>query len=372
MDRLSALDAEFLHLEDGSVHMAIAGACVFADPPPTLDEVEALVASKMHLIPRYRQRVRTVPVRAGPARLGRRSRLRPRLPRAPHRAPGPRGRRRLLPAHGPAHVPGPRPRPPAVGGLAGGGPGRRAVGPGLQGPPLHGGRHRRRRAADRAARPRPRRPAGRARAVVAVTRAARGGQGPRRLGRAGRRPRRRGPVGARGRSPTPPGPLRSAASTATGTLRFTERLAPTRGLSIEGPIGPHRVWAHSSASLAAVKTVRNGVRGDGQRRRPRRRVRRLPGPAGRAGRRRRHGAGRARSCRCPPVTTTDEGVPDNRVSALFIDLPSTSDDPVDRLEAVRAQMAELKASGIAEAGQTLAVGERPGAPAASSAWSAAR
>ena len=29
MERLSALDAEFLHLEDGAVHMHIAGACVF-------------------------------------------------------------------------------------------------------------------------------------------------------------------------------------------------------------------------------------------------------------------------------------------------------------------------------------------------------
>ena len=65
MDRLSALDAEFLYLEDGSVHMAIAGACVFADPPPTVSEVEALIASKMHLIPRYRQRVRTVPFELG-------------------------------------------------------------------------------------------------------------------------------------------------------------------------------------------------------------------------------------------------------------------------------------------------------------------
>jgi diacylglycerol O-acyltransferase len=65
MDRLSGLDAEFLHLEDGAVHMAIAGACVFADPPPTIGEMEALMASKMHLIPRYRQRVRTVPFELG-------------------------------------------------------------------------------------------------------------------------------------------------------------------------------------------------------------------------------------------------------------------------------------------------------------------
>src|ERR1019366_4862893 len=65
MDRLSALDAGFLHLEDGSVHMAIAGACVFADPPPTVAQVERLIASKLHLIPRYRQRVRTVPFELG-------------------------------------------------------------------------------------------------------------------------------------------------------------------------------------------------------------------------------------------------------------------------------------------------------------------
>ena len=32
MDRLSALDTEFLHLEDGSVHMHIGVACIFARP----------------------------------------------------------------------------------------------------------------------------------------------------------------------------------------------------------------------------------------------------------------------------------------------------------------------------------------------------
>ena len=39
MERLSTLDAEFLHLEDGIAHMHIAGACVFADPPPSFDDV---------------------------------------------------------------------------------------------------------------------------------------------------------------------------------------------------------------------------------------------------------------------------------------------------------------------------------------------
>ena len=65
MERLSALDAEFLDLEDGIVHMHIAGACVFADPPPPLGDFEALIASKLHLIPRYRQRVRSVPFELG-------------------------------------------------------------------------------------------------------------------------------------------------------------------------------------------------------------------------------------------------------------------------------------------------------------------
>ena len=65
MDRLSTLDAEFLHLEDGITHMHIAGVSVFEGPPPDVDEVVALLASKLERIPRYRQRVRTVPLELG-------------------------------------------------------------------------------------------------------------------------------------------------------------------------------------------------------------------------------------------------------------------------------------------------------------------
>ena len=50
MERLNALDAEFLHLEDRYVHMHIAGACVFDNPPPTVDDITALITSKLHLI----------------------------------------------------------------------------------------------------------------------------------------------------------------------------------------------------------------------------------------------------------------------------------------------------------------------------------
>ncbi len=65
MDRLTSIDAEFLYLEDGISHMHIAGACVFGDPKPTLEEIERLVASKLPTIPRYRQRIHPVPFGLG-------------------------------------------------------------------------------------------------------------------------------------------------------------------------------------------------------------------------------------------------------------------------------------------------------------------
>jgi len=65
MDRLSALDAEFLHIEDELSPMHIAGVCVFAGPAPTLDELTRAVEAKLHEMPRYRQVVRTVPLELG-------------------------------------------------------------------------------------------------------------------------------------------------------------------------------------------------------------------------------------------------------------------------------------------------------------------
>ena len=65
MERMSTLDAEFLHLEDGIGHMHIGTVCVFADPPPSFDEIAGMIAAKLHLIPRYRQRVRSVPLELG-------------------------------------------------------------------------------------------------------------------------------------------------------------------------------------------------------------------------------------------------------------------------------------------------------------------
>ena len=61
MDHMSPLDSMFLHVEDGITHMHIGSCAVFEGPAPDYDDVVSLVASKLPLIPRYRQKVRFVP-----------------------------------------------------------------------------------------------------------------------------------------------------------------------------------------------------------------------------------------------------------------------------------------------------------------------
>ncbi|HQZ32776.1 MAG TPA: wax ester/triacylglycerol synthase family O-acyltransferase [Ilumatobacteraceae bacterium] len=58
---MSALDALFLHAEDGTTHMHIGSCAVFTGKPPTMDELTALIASKLPLVHRFRQKVRLVP-----------------------------------------------------------------------------------------------------------------------------------------------------------------------------------------------------------------------------------------------------------------------------------------------------------------------
>jgi diacylglycerol O-acyltransferase len=62
MDRMSPMDASFLHIEDGVNHMHIASVGVFEGPPPPYDDFVAMVAGKLPLVPRYRQKVRFVPL----------------------------------------------------------------------------------------------------------------------------------------------------------------------------------------------------------------------------------------------------------------------------------------------------------------------
>ena len=64
-DRLSAQDASFLHLEDASAHMHVASVMVFDGEPPPYDEFVAGIESRLHLVPRYRQRLASVPLGQG-------------------------------------------------------------------------------------------------------------------------------------------------------------------------------------------------------------------------------------------------------------------------------------------------------------------
>ncbi len=64
-DRLSPQDASFLHLEDDVSHMHIASVSIFEGPPPPFEDVVAMVDAKLDLVPRYRQRVKTVPLELG-------------------------------------------------------------------------------------------------------------------------------------------------------------------------------------------------------------------------------------------------------------------------------------------------------------------
>jgi diacylglycerol O-acyltransferase / wax synthase len=65
-DRLTGLDSSFLHLEhDAATHMHVASCMVFDGPPPTHDELVAHVEARLHLVPRYRQRLAFVPFGQG-------------------------------------------------------------------------------------------------------------------------------------------------------------------------------------------------------------------------------------------------------------------------------------------------------------------
>lgn len=64
-DRLSALDTSFLTLEDETSHMHVASVMTFDGDPPEYEDFLADVERRLHLVPRYRQRVAFMPLNAG-------------------------------------------------------------------------------------------------------------------------------------------------------------------------------------------------------------------------------------------------------------------------------------------------------------------
>lgn len=64
-DRLTAIDAFFLHLEVGNSHMSLGATMVFDGPALSLDELREHVGGRLHRVPRYRQRLAYPPLELG-------------------------------------------------------------------------------------------------------------------------------------------------------------------------------------------------------------------------------------------------------------------------------------------------------------------
>ena len=61
MQTMSPLDSLFLHFENDVSHMHLGAVALFEDPAPAAGELDEVIAGKLALLGRYRQRVRWVP-----------------------------------------------------------------------------------------------------------------------------------------------------------------------------------------------------------------------------------------------------------------------------------------------------------------------
>jgi diacylglycerol O-acyltransferase len=57
LDRLTPVDASFLHQEGPVSHMHIGGLTLIEGPPPTMDEFLEQIRRRLHLVPRYRHKL---------------------------------------------------------------------------------------------------------------------------------------------------------------------------------------------------------------------------------------------------------------------------------------------------------------------------
>jgi diacylglycerol O-acyltransferase len=64
-DRLTGLDSSFLHMERAGAHMHVASTSIFEGPAPSVGEFRDHIASRLHLVPRFRQKLRFVPFGQG-------------------------------------------------------------------------------------------------------------------------------------------------------------------------------------------------------------------------------------------------------------------------------------------------------------------
>ena len=65
LDRLTSTDASFLHQEGDASHMHIGGVLIFEGPAPAFDEFADHIRSRLHFVPRYRQKLATPALQTG-------------------------------------------------------------------------------------------------------------------------------------------------------------------------------------------------------------------------------------------------------------------------------------------------------------------
>jgi diacylglycerol O-acyltransferase / wax synthase len=65
LDRLSAIDASFLANEGDASHMHVGGLTIFEGPPPSYQDFLDHIRGRLHLVPRYRQKLAFPPLETG-------------------------------------------------------------------------------------------------------------------------------------------------------------------------------------------------------------------------------------------------------------------------------------------------------------------
>ncbi len=356
-DRLSPQDASFLHIEDDVSHMHIASVALFEGPAPSFGEVVAMIEAKLELVPRYRQKVQFVPFDLG----------RPVWVDDPHfnldyhlrhtALPAPGGEAELRQLVGRVMAQQlDRSKPLweiwVVEGLEGGrwamlSKTHHALVDGVSGTDLLAVVMDQSPDVERPAQPARWIPAPTPSGMELIVEAVAGVLlSPYELVRA-----------ARAQTRAVRRMARYAAEVASGLVAMGGLVRPTPHSSLNGPLGPHRRYAWASTSVDDIKTVRRALGGtfndvvlacitNGFRELLLSRgedVDRVVRTLVPVSVRPRDASGKA----------VGDGTLENKVSAMFAELPVDIEDPVLRLQTVSEQMKDLKDSRQAVAGEAL-------------------
>ena len=347
MQRLSPQDASFLHLEDLVSHMHIGTVAILEGPPPPYDELAARVRANLPQVPRYRQRAHFVPLALG----------RPVWVDDPHFNLGYHLRRTALPEPG-----GDEQLRLLVGRVMSQQLDRHkplwemwmieglsehrwalltkvhhSVVDGVAGSELLSAILDEQREPELTA-PESWHPERQPPGAELAARA---------LGNRALSPYE----GVRSALDSPRAAAARAAGTVQGLLTMSGILRPPHASSLNGPIGPHRRWDWARSQLSDVKTIRTvfgGTVNDVV-------LTAIAGGFGELLASRGERTDRVVRSLVPVSvrSAAEQGAYNNRVSAIFADLPVGIEDPVERLAAVHRQMERLKHSQEAVAGEVL-------------------